>query len=289
MELIHTPAGELVLDLGQEFSGIFRLRVHVPTGQVVHIQTGEILQQGNFYNANLRTAKSEYFYTSDGSETVLEPKFTYFGYRYVKVEGVPDLKCEDFTGLALYSAVEQKGTIRTGHDLVNKFLSNVYWGLKGNFIDVPTDCPQRDERMGWTADTQVFVPTASYLTDSYAFYAKYLYDLKKDQMSLGGKVPDVVPDFGVQTTSSVWGDAACIIPWTLYTFYGDVSILRDQYDSMKAWVNYIRRVDGNDHGWRYVFHYGDWLALDNPAGGAEQVMGGTDEEFIANVYYAASA
>lgn len=289
VELIHTPAGELVLDLGQEFSGIFRLRVHVPAGQVVHIQTGEILQQGNFYNANLRTAKSEYFYTSDGNETVLEPHFTYFGYRYVKVEGVPDLKCEDFTGLALYSAVEQKGSIRTGHELVNKFLSNVYWGLKGNFIDVPTDCPQRDERMGWTADTQVFVPTASYLTDSYAFYAKYLYDLKKDQMSLGGKVPDVVPDFGVQTTSSVWGDAACIIPWTLYTFYGDVSILKDQYDSMKAWVDYIRRVDGDDHGWRYVFHYGDWLALDNPAGGAEQVMGGTDEEFIANVYYAASA
>lgn len=288
-ELIHTPAGELVFDMGQEFTGIFTLKVHEPAGTKIHIQTGEILQGGNFYNENLRSAKSEYWYVSDGREKVLTPHFTFYGYRYVKVEGVTDLKKEDFTGLALYSSLETKGSLRTGHELVNRFIENVRWGLQSNFVDVPTDCPQRDERMGWTGDAQVFSPTATYLKDTYAFYAKYLYDMAKEQSALDGKVPDVVPSCGVESTACVWGDAACIIPWNLYVFYGDKTILEDQFASMKAWVDYIRRVDGDNHGWRYVFHYGDWLALDNPIGGTEQVLGGTDEEFIANLYYAVSA
>lgn len=288
-ELIQTPAGEQVFDMGQEFTGIFSLRVHEPAGTRIHIQTGEILQGGNFYNKNLRSAKSEYIYISDGREKELTPHFTFFGYRYVKIEGVTDLKKEDFTGLALYSDVESKGSLHTGHALVNRFLENVRWGLQSNFLDVPTDCPQRDERMGWTGDAQVFSPTATYLKDTYAFYAKYLYDMAREQSALEGKVPDVVPSCGVETTSCVWGDAACIIPWNLYLFYGDKSILEDQFDSMRSWVDYIRRVDGDNHGWRYVFHYGDWLALDNPKGGAEEVFGATDEEFIANLYYAVSA
>lgn len=289
MELIHTPAGEMVFDMGQEFTGIFTLKVHEPAGTRIHIQTGEILQQGNFYNANLRTAKSEYIYVSNGEETVIKPHFTFYGYRYVKVQGVSSLRKEDFKGLALYSSLKSVGSMTTGHPLVNRFIENVRWGLQGNFLDVPTDCPQRDERMGWTGDAQVFSPTAMYLKDCYAFYAKYLYDMAREQAALDGKVPDVVPSCGVESTSAVWGDAACIIPWNLYVFYGDKSILEDQFASMKAWVDYIRRVDGDDHGWRNVFHYGDWLALDNPIGGAEQVLGGTDEEFIANLYYAVSA
>lgn len=288
-ELIHTPAGELVFDMGQEFTGIFKLHVNVPAGTTVHIQTGEILQQGNFYNANLRSAKSEYFYVSDGMEVDLVPHFTFFGYRYVKIEGILDLKKEDFTGLAYYSDIHATGFMETGHALVNQFISNVRWGLKCNFVDVPTDCPQRDERMGWTGDAQVFSPTALYLEDTYAFYAKYLYDMAKEQSVLDGKVPDVVPSCGVESTACVWGDASCIIPWNLYLFYGDKSILKDQFVSMRSWVDYITKVDGDNHGWRYVFHYGDWLALDNPVQGAEQVMGATDEEFIANLYYAISA
>ena len=288
-ELIHTPAGELVFDMGQEFTGIFKLHVNVPAGTTVHIQTGEILQQGNFYNENLRSAKSEYFYVSDGKEIDLVPHFTFFGYRYVKIEGIPDLKKEDFTGLAFYSAIEATGFMETGHALINQFISNVRWGLKSNFVDVPTDCPQRDERMGWTGDAQVFSPTAMYLEDTYAFYAKYLYDMGKEQSVLDGKVPDVIPSCGVESTACVWGDASCIIPWNLYLFYGDKSILKDQFESMHSWVDYITKVDGDNHGWRHVFHYGDWLALDNPVQGAEQVMGATDEEFIANLYYAISA
>ncbi|MCD7833934.1 MAG: family 78 glycoside hydrolase catalytic domain, partial [Lachnospiraceae bacterium] len=286
VELIHTPAGENVFDMGQEFTGIFALRVHEPAGTVIHIQTGEILQRepaqtettwsavlasaqpeatrpeacasarpdsfevscaghadGNFYNANLRSAKSEYYYVSDGTEKTIVPHFTFFGYRYVKVEGVSNLKKEDFRGLVLYSDLEFTGQMETGHTLVNRFIQNVQWGQKSNFVDVPTDCPQRDERMGWTGDAQVFSPTAIYLSDTYAFYAKYLYDMAKEQSALDGKVPVVIPSCGVESTACVWGDASCIIPWNLYLFYGDKSILEDQFESMKSWVDYIRRVD----------------------------------------------
>ena len=177
----------------------------------------------------------------------------------------------------------------TGHELLNRFLSNVRWGLRSNFVDVPTDCPQRDERMGWTGDAQVFSPTASYLVDTYAFYAKYLYDMYQEQLIMDGMVPNVVPACGLDGTATVWGDAACIMPWNLYLFYGDVHILEDQYESMKAWVEYIRRVDGTDHHWRDVFHFGDWLALDNMHDNPEEVRGATDVAFIANLYYAVSA
>ena len=289
VELIHTPAGEEVFDLGQEFAGLFTLRVHEPKGTKIHIQTGEVMQNDNFYNENLRSAKSEYIYISDGEEHILMPHFTYFGYRYVKVEGVHDLKKEDFTGIALYSEMKEEGQLETGNKLVNRLVENARWGLKSNFIDVPTDCPQRDERLGWTGDAQVFSPTATYLEDTYAFYAKYLYDMGKEQSHRGGKVPDVVPSPGLDSTACVWGDSSCIMPWNLYLFYGDKSILEDQFESMRSWVDYIRKVDGDNHGWRYVFHYGDWLALDNPNLGPETVMGGTDEEFIANLYYAISA
>lgn len=257
VELIHTPAGEDVFDMGQEFTGLFSLKIHEPAGTKIHIQTGEILQGGNFYNENLRSAKSEYIYISDGKPKTIVPHFTFYGYRYVKIQGVTRLQKEDFKGMALYSNLDFVGEMETGHELVNQLISNVRWGQKSNFVDVPTDCPQRDERMGWTGDAQVFSPTATYLSDSYAFYAKYLYDMAKEQSALDGKVPDVIPSCGIESTACVWGDASCIIPWNMYLFYGDKSILEDQFASMKSWVDYIRKVDGENHGWRYVFHYGD--------------------------------
>ena len=287
--LLLTPAGEQVFDLGQEITGIFTLRVHEPAGSRIHIQTGEILQNGNFYRENLRTARSEYLYISDGEEHVITPHFTYYGYRYVKVEGVRDLKREDLTGIVLHSEMDPVGQVETGYPLVNRLIANVRWGMRGNFLDVPTDCPQRDERMGWTGDAQVFSPTALYLYDAWAFYAKYLYDLAAEQRAHDGKVPDVIPSFGIESTSCAWGDAACILPWNLWLFYGDRSILEDAFDSMKSWVEYIRRKDGARHGWRRARHYGDWLALDDPNGDPEQVRGATDEGFLANLYYAVSA
>ena len=282
-EIIHTPAGETVLDLGQNLAGSFRLRCCAPRGQAIRLQFGEILQNGNFYRDNLRTAKAEYVYVSDGLPHVLKPKFTYYGYRYVKVEGLPDLKPEDFTALALYSQMPRTGRLDTGNGLVNRLIANIEWGQKGNFIDVPTDCPQRDERMGWTGDAQVFAPTACYQRDSYAFYAKYLHDLALEQRANGGAVPNVIPSFGKRDCSAAWGDAACVIPWTLYQFYGDKSILARQFDSMKGWVEHIRAVDGENHGWRRQFHFGDWLALD--IWDEDDKQGGTDMAFVADVMY----
>ena len=282
-EMLHTPAGETVLDLGQEITGGFRLSVCVPRGQAVRLQFGEILQKGNFYRDNLRTAKAEYRYISDGEPHVLEPRFTFYGYRYVKVEGIGDLRPESFTGLAWYSRLPRTGKLATGHPLINRLIANVEWGQLDNFLDVPTDCPQRDERMGWTGDAQVFAATACYQRDCAAFYAKYMRDMWAEQAARGGEVPDTVPSFGRDGSSAAWGDAACVIPWTLYRFTGDIGMLARHYPSMAAWVDWITAQDGDDHAWRRHFHYGDWLALDGP--GAGSCQGGTDTAFVADTQY----
>ncbi len=291
VELIDTPAGEKVFDLGQNFAGIFRLHVHgVPAGETVRVQTGEVLQGGNFYNDNLRSAKSEYIYISDGEDKVIEPKFTFYGYRYAKVSGMDEvITIDDFTGIPLYSDIPTVGKLTTGDAKLNQLISNIQWGQRGNFIDVPTDCPQRDERMGWTADTQVFVPTACYFTDPVAFYHKFLKDMRTEQSVRDGLVPNVIPAFGMPGTSSVWGDAATLIPWALYLWYGDVHILEDCFWSMKSWVDYITRTDGDNHQWRREFHFGDWLALDHPKNTKDQVKGGTEDAYIADIYYMYSA
>ena len=290
-EIIRTPVGETVLDMGQNLTGSFRLLVNVPRGTVVRLQFGEILQNGCFYRENLRSAKAEYIYTSDGTPKTIQPHFTFYGYRYVKIEGLPNLQPEDFTALVLHTDIEETGRIVTGNTLVNQLLSNIRWGQKGNFLDVPTDCPQRDERMGWTGDAQVFAPTACYQTDSCAFYEKYLYDISTEQTKLGGGVPVMVPSFGDKTTAAAWGDAVCIIPMTLYRFYGDKTVLERCLPSMKAWVDYITGLEENGHEWQKKFHYGDWLALDSSDTfeASDERQGGTDTGFIAECYYLYSA
>lgn len=222
--VLHTPARETVLDLGQNMAGTFTMHVHVPAGRTVRLQWGETLQDGNFYRENLRSAKAEYVYVSDGQPAVLAPKFTFYGGRYVKVEGVENLTAEDFTPLPLSSDLERIGTLKTGHALVNRLIENVWWSCRDNFIDVPTDCPQRDERMGWTGDAQVFGATAGYLLDTVPFYTKYLRDMSTEQAARGGAVPNVVPACGMEGCSSVWGDAATILPWTVYEQFGDTAM-----------------------------------------------------------------
>ena len=281
--VLHTPKNETVIDMGQNMTGWLEFKTNAPKGTKIFFQHGEILQQDCFFNLNLRDAKAEYTYIADGKEAVVRPHFTFYGFRYVKVEGwVGELNLDDFSGCVVYSDMETTGHIETSDPLVNKLFLNAMWGQKGNFLDVPTDCPQRDERMGWTGDAQVFCGTASFNMDTYAFYNKYLFDLYEEQKKIDGCVPFVVPDMimdkNQRTGSSAWGDAATVIPWNTYLFYGDDAILAQQFESMKGWVEHIRRMDianGTRNLWLTGFQFGDWLAIDDA----------TDPYYIASAYY----
>ena len=292
VEVIHTPAGETVLDMGQNMVGWLTFRCTAPAGHKLFFQFGEILQDGNFYNDNLRTAKAEFTYISDGTERWVRQHFTFYGFRFVKITGLeaePDP--EDYRGLVIHSDMEELGQIETSDPLINQLFHNAKWGQKGNFLDVPTDCPQRDERYGWTGDAQIFSGTACFNMDTVAFYTKFGKDLYEEQKKLHGSVPDVVPVANYPgDASTAWGDAATIIPWNVWLHFGDKGILRRQYDSMKAWVDYMRSQDekyGNHYLWQSGFHYADWLALDgNYPGG---VYGATEPFLICSGYYYYSA
>ena len=291
-EIIFTPAGETVLDFGQNFAGYPVFYSRQPKGTKIVLDFGEILQDGNFYNENYRSAKSQFTYISDGREEWVKPSFTYFGFRYVRVTGWNgEIWKENFIGKAVYSCMEVTGKIETGHTGVNQLFSNAMWGQKSNFVDFPTDCPQRDERLGWTGDAQVFCGTASYNMDTAAFYHKFLHDLRTEQVKLDGILPGVIPVFEKDAAifSSIWGDIATFLPSVLYEHYGDTFALREYYPMMKDWVDKITKED-KARGQRYLFDYGnqlgDWLALD---GRTQQSMkGGTDDYYIASCYYASS-
>ncbi len=284
--VLTTPKGETVLDMGQNMTG--RLAFKKPAlGHKVHLQFGEVLQEDCFYRDNLRSAKAEFTYVSDGCEGWVSPRFTFFGFRYVKLEGFDTVRPEDFEGEVLCSEMSRTAQIKTGNPLADRFAENVFWGQRGNFLDVPTDCPQRDERMGWTGDAQAFCGTAMYQTDCAAFYAKFMRDMLTEQQNRDGGVPHVVPAFHlVCQPVCAWSDAACIIPWTMYTFYGDRLLLSQQYESMRLWADWIYRLDektGGSRLWQAGFHYADWLALD--AAHPASCTGGTDRDFIASCYY----
>lgn len=290
--VLHTPANETVLDMGQNMVGWVRFTTSAPAGTRVHLQYGEVLQGGNFYRDNLRTARAEHIYIAAGRTATVEPHFTFFGFRYVKISGwVGELNIDDFTGCVVYSQLDIIGNIETSNEKVNQLFKNALWGQKGNFLDIPTDCPQRDERVGWTGDTMVFSGTACFNMDSSAFFAKYGYDLGLEQAQRGGMVPMVIPTAGMQGGgSSAWGDVATILPWNVYEFYGDTAILEQQFESMRAWVDFIKAADeatGGKRLWTAGFHFGDWLALDGSD--PTSPMGGTPEDFIASAYYYYSA
>lgn len=291
-KVINTPAGETVLDMGQNMVGWVQFKTDAPEGTEILLQHGEVLQEGNFYRENLRSAKAEFKYTADGKEKIVRPHFTFYGFRYVKITGWPgEVNPDDFTGCVLYSDMEHMGNIETDREPVNRLFLNALWGQKGNFLDVPTDCPQRDERMGWTGDAQVFSGTACFNMDSFAFFTKYGYDLWQEQKDRDGMVPMVIPAVNLDGGgSSAWGDAATIIPWNVYLHYGDNAILEQQFASMKAWVDYIKKCDeesGTERLWTTGFHFGDWLALDGDD--PKSPMGGTETDYIASAYYCYSS
>ncbi len=268
VKILKTPAGDTVADFGQNLVGWVRLKVQGAAGTTISIRHAEVLDKaGNFYIENMRAAKTTLRYTLKGSGVeVYEPHFTFFGYRYVAVEGWPrELTTDSLTSVVVHSDMARTGELETNNPLINQLQHNIQWGQKGNFLDVPTDCPQRDERLGWTGDAQVFARTAAFNYDVAGFFTKWLRDVAYDQYP-SGSVPHVIPDvLGTAERpaggSAAWADSSVIIPWTMYLSYGDKRFLEAQYPSMVKWVEYQRRRAGDDYIWDGDQHFGDWLAF----------------------------
>ena len=302
IEKIITPKGELVFDFGQNLVGWVHFKLKGNKGDKVVLNHAEVLdQEGNFYTANLRVAKAEdeYIFKGDGVESYA-PRFTFHGFRYVKISDYPgEVTVDDLEACVVHSAMTETGDFVCSDTLVNRLQKNIQWGLRGNFLDVPTDCPQRDERLGWTGDAQVFAPTACFNVDAASFYTKWMQDFPVDQKENGSVpwvVPNVVKDGGGTGWSdgfgaTAWADASVIIPWTVYRAYGDTGILERQYASMKGWEEYMIRESGDNYVFSAGFHFGDWLAFaeyysyyynapDYGYAGAN-----TDKELIATAYF----
>ena len=289
VKIIRTPEGDTVFDMGQNMVGWVRLKVSGPEGTTVTLRHAEVLdKEGNFYTANLRSAKQTNRYTlKGGAEEVYEPRFTFQGFRYVAVDGYPgEPTLDSLTGVVIHSDMAPTGELTTSKPLLNQLQHNIVWGQKGNFVDVPTDCPQRDERLGWTGDAQVFARTASFNMDVASFFTKWLGDLAADQ-NPDGQVPHVIPDVLNAAGSAAWGDASTIIPWTMYLAYGDTRILERQYESMKAWVEYMRRTAGEERLWNTGFHFGDWLAFATTR--SDYPGATTGKDLIATAFFAHSS
>lgn len=333
VEILTTPAGETVVDMGQNFSGVVQLSVNGPAGTTIRLRHGEALDKdGNFTMDHLGIEplfppppQTVSYTLRGGGEEVYTPFFTVHGFRYVKVEGFPGTPApENFTGIALYSDLPETGTFACSDPRLNQLQHNILWSQKSNFLEIPTDCPTR-ERAGWTGDAQIYAPTASFLMQTAGFFKKWLRDLAAEQES-GGKVPLIIPSpVGMESSlpgpvtllngSAGWGDAAVILPWTLYQVYGEQRILEEQYASMKAWVDYQRRQAQDKYNpqghtaprylerkpleyelylWDTNYHWGEWLEPDDPVPGllfgewTPEVAQILSAPHIATAYFACS-
>ena len=288
--IFTTPNGETVVDFGQEVTGYVEISLDAHAGDLVELSHAEVMdKEGNFYTENYRSAKAKYLYTCKEGRQTYRPKLTFFGFRYIRVDqfpgGAENVKPENFTAVAVHSDMKRTGYLNSSNPLLNRLFDNIIWGQKGNFVDVPTDCPQRDERLGWTGDAQVFVRTACLNYDAEKFFTKWLADMAVDQGE-NGSIGHVIPDLLQSPTSSAaWGDAAAICPWEVYMAYGNPSILENQFECMKGWVAYITNTTKDPWLWTGGTHYGDWLGLDAPSG---SYKGATNEDFIASAFYAHS-
>lgn len=286
-EVFTAPNGETIVDFGQEITGYVEFTVAARAGARVRFTHGEVLDaEGNFYNENYRSAKASVCYTCREGVQTWHPRLTFFGFRYIRLEEFPGTPSpRQFRGIAVYSELKRTGELSCSNEKLNQLFSNIFWGQKGNFLDVPTDCPQRDERLGWTGDAQVFVKAASYNYDVEKFFIKWLHDLGAAQRA-DGAVGQVIPDYLPEgAPSAAWGDAATICPWQIYLTYGNPKVLRDQFESMKKWVDYITNATKEADLWIGGTHFGDWLGLDAPAG---SYKGSSREDFIASAFYAHS-
>lgn len=290
VRILDTPNGERVIDFGQNISGYVQLHLYAKAGERIKLSHGEVLDSnGNFYNANYRAAKAELCYIcKDGIQTY-RPVLTFYGFRYVRIDefpgGIERATADMFTAIAVYSDIKRTGYLSCSNPLLNKFFNNVIWGQKCNFLDIPTDCPQRDERLGWTGDAQVFIRTAALNFDVEKFFYKWLGCMEADQLE-DGYIGHMIPDtWRFEGSSAAWGDAAIICPWELYMAYGDLAILEKQYNCMKKRIDYIANDTSVEDLWIGGTHFGDWLALD---GIVDPLRGSSREDFIASAFYAHS-
>src|SRR3954468_3466517 len=290
VEVSRSPSGATLVDFGQNVVGWVRLRVRdQAAGTEVVIRHAEVLEHGELGVRPLRTAKATDSYLLTGAaEEVLEPSLTFHGFRYAEIGGVPDVRPEDVEAVVVGSALRRTGWFESSSDLLDRFHENVVWSTRGNFLDVPTDCPQRDERMGWTGDIQVFAPAAMFLFDSAGFLESWLADLAADQKP-DGSVPYVIPDVLLtpEPTATGWGDAATIVPWVVYERTGDAAVLPRQFPSMRGWVDKIAALAGPDRLWTGGFQFGDWL--DPTAPPDQPAKAQADPDVVATAHLARSA
>jgi alpha-L-rhamnosidase len=270
-DVITTPSGRTVLDFGQNLVGRLRVRVTGERGQVVILRHAEVLEYGELGVRPLRHAAATDHLVLSGGDDIFEPEFTFHGFRYAEVDGWPgelDLETarEAITAVVISSDMRRTGWFECSDERVNRLHENVVWGMRGNFVSLPTDCPQRDERLGWTGDIQVFCPTASYLFDSDAFLASWLRDVAAEQAGHDGVCPIVVPYAlpNETETAAAWGDAATVVPTTLFERFADRRALAEQYPSMRAWADVLLGVAGDRLLWEGGFQFGDWLDPDAP-------------------------
>ncbi|MDG4825519.1 family 78 glycoside hydrolase catalytic domain [Asanoa sp. WMMD1127] len=285
-----SPSGRTLVDFGQNLVGWVRLRARgLAAGSEVTVRHAEVLEDGELGVRPLKTAKATDAYVLAGpDEVTLEPVFTFHGFRYAEVSGVADLRADDVEAVVVGTDLRRTGWFESSHPLLNRFHDNVVWSARGNFLDVPTDCPQRDERLGWTGDIQVFAPTATFLFDAAGFLTTWLADLAAEQYP-DGSVPFVVPDVlhTERAAAAAWGDAATVVPWVVYQRTGDAGILATQLPSMRAWVDRMAALAGKDCLWTGGFQFGDWL--DPTAPPEAPAAAKADPDVIATAHLARSA
>lgn len=294
--VLTAPSGARILDFGQNLVGRVRIRVTGPAGTTVALRTAEVLQDGELYTRPLRGARSTDHYTLAGRDTAeeWEPRFTFHGFRYAQVDGWPgDLDAAaaagDLVARVYHTDLERTGWFASSDPLVDQLHRNVVWGMRGNFVDIPTDCPQRDERVGWTGDIQVFAPTASFLYDVSGMLGGWLRDVAVEQLP-DGTVPwyvPVIPSKHMWTPirpGAAWGDVAVLTPAALYESFGDLGMLQEEFPTAARWVDLLERLAGDDRLWRQGFQLGDWLDPDAPPDDPAQAK--TDKHLVATAYFA---
>ncbi|MET0908003.1 MAG: glycoside hydrolase family 78 protein [Ilumatobacteraceae bacterium] len=289
-EVFESPSGAVVLDFGQNLVGRVRFTVDGEAGTVVTMRHAEVLEHGEPAYRPLRNAEAtdRYTFRGDGPETY-EPTFTFHGFRYVEVRDWPgDLDPDAFVAVVLHSDMERTGAFSCDHELLNQLHSNDVWGMRGNFLDVPTDCPQRDERLGWTGDLQVFAPTAAFLYDVNGMIGNWLADLRAEQRA-DGTVPIYIPTIPPELLrrTAGWSDAVTVVPRALHEAYGDTGVLAETFDAMRAWVDYVANEAGPERIWTQGIQLGDWLDPNAPPDAP--FLGRTDSKLVATAYFARSA